>query len=177
VRPESDGREGQAAGAREERIADTAAIFVKPAAGGRGNGGAVESAENRRQVFRPSHRPLEISPKSRDFHIPTARRAPRGKVENHKADFPLFHAGLATTVPVCLSQPRNQERRSAATRPSRADFQDHSVLETGPDFRIILGLENAARSANHAPSPLSPGFRLTKYRPAESCGLPILMLP
>jgi transposase InsO family protein len=143
VRPESDGREGQAAGAREERIADTAAIFVKPAAGGRGNGGAVESAENRRQVFRPSHRPLEISPKSRDFHIPTARRAPRGKVENHKADFPLFHAGLATTVPVCLSQPRNQERRSAATRPSRADFQDHSVLETGPDFRIILGLENA----------------------------------
>ena len=30
------------------------------------------------------------------------------------------------------------------------EFQDHSVLETVPDFRIILGLENAGRPLGYA---------------------------
>ena len=36
-----------------------------------GNAGAVESLENQRQVFHPSHRPLEISQTRRDSHFPT----------------------------------------------------------------------------------------------------------
>jgi hypothetical protein len=37
-----------------------------------GNDGAVESLENQKQVFHPSHSSLEISPKPRDSHISTA---------------------------------------------------------------------------------------------------------
>jgi hypothetical protein len=44
--------------------------------------------ENQTQVFHAFHRPLKIPQKPRDFHIPTARRAPPGKVENQK---PVSH--------------------------------------------------------------------------------------
>ena len=39
---------------------------------GCGNGGAVETVEKRKQLFHSFHRPLEISLKPRDSHIPTA---------------------------------------------------------------------------------------------------------
>jgi transposase len=38
----------------------------------RGKGGSMEAGENRKQVSTGSHTPLEISPKSRDSHFPTA---------------------------------------------------------------------------------------------------------
>jgi hypothetical protein len=37
---------------------------------GRGNAGLMESSENDRTVFRPSHKTLKID--EADFHIPTA---------------------------------------------------------------------------------------------------------
>ena len=37
-----------------------------------GKGGSMEAGENQKQVFTGSHTPLEISPKARDFHFPTA---------------------------------------------------------------------------------------------------------
>src|SRR5579863_5653139 len=37
-----------------------------------GNGGPVESVEKQKQLFPSFHRPLEISQKRRDSHIPTA---------------------------------------------------------------------------------------------------------
>jgi hypothetical protein len=42
----------------------------------------MESVEKQRQLFPSSPGPLEISPKARDSHIPTARQSPDGKVEN-----------------------------------------------------------------------------------------------
>jgi hypothetical protein len=65
----------------------------------------MENAENQKQVSRVSHSSLEISPKARDFHIPTAsttalspppnrNRKPRRAVEkwkSQKAGFPLSH--------------------------------------------------------------------------------------
>jgi transposase len=38
----------------------------------RGKGGSMEAGENRKQVSTGSHTPLEISPKTRDSHFPTA---------------------------------------------------------------------------------------------------------
>ncbi len=38
----------------------------------RGKGGAVEAVENQKPVSHRSHRPLEISPTTRDSHFPTA---------------------------------------------------------------------------------------------------------
>jgi DNA replication protein DnaC len=44
---------------------------------GYGNAGSMESVEKQKQLFPSFHAPLEISPKARDSHIPTARRGPR----------------------------------------------------------------------------------------------------
>jgi hypothetical protein len=38
----------------------------------RGKGGSMEAGENQKQVSAGSHTPLEISPKPRDSHFPTA---------------------------------------------------------------------------------------------------------
>lgn len=38
----------------------------------RGKGGSMEAGENQEQVFTGSHTPLEISPRTRDSHFPTA---------------------------------------------------------------------------------------------------------
>ena len=38
----------------------------------RGKGGSLEAGENQKQVSSCSHPPLEISPKTRDSHFPTA---------------------------------------------------------------------------------------------------------
>jgi hypothetical protein len=52
---------------------------------GGGNGGPVERMEKQRQLSHTFHRPLEISQKARDSHIPTAGLRGHGKVENQKA--------------------------------------------------------------------------------------------
>jgi hypothetical protein len=40
-----------------------------------GKGGSMEAGENQKQVSTVSHTPLEISPKARDSHFPTAPKA------------------------------------------------------------------------------------------------------
>jgi hypothetical protein len=62
----------------------------------------MESVEKQKQLFPSSHAPLEISPKARDSHIPTARRRPGWKSGKPQAGFPLSHAGRATTAAVHL---------------------------------------------------------------------------
>jgi len=51
----------------------------------RGKGGSMEAGENQKQVFTGSHTPLEISPKPRDSHFPTAPTTacvlPKGKAK------------------------------------------------------------------------------------------------
>jgi hypothetical protein len=47
--------------------------LINPGAEKRGGkGGSLEAGENQKQVFTGSHTPLEISPKARDSHFPTA---------------------------------------------------------------------------------------------------------
>jgi hypothetical protein len=103
----------------------------------------VESVEKQKQLSPASHRPLGISPRTRDSHIPTAQLRPGWKSGKPKAGFPLSHTGLATTITIEISKPKTEER----SRPLRCFrlviFQDHLVLEPEPDFRIIFRLENA----------------------------------
>ena len=114
--------------------------------------GFVESVEKQKQLFPSSHAPLEISPKARDSHIPTATRRPGWKSGKPKSGFPLSHAGLATTATVC---PDLEPKTKKGDRPLRGlllIFQDHLVLETGTDFRSILRLENATETKGHSAS-------------------------
>jgi hypothetical protein len=113
---------------------------------GYGNGGAVEREEKHKQLSLSFHRPLEISQKARDSHIPTAWHRPGWKSGKPKSGFPLSHAGLATTATVC---PDLEPKTKKGDRPLRGlllIFQDHLVLETGTDFRSILRLENAKQT-------------------------------
>ena len=61
-----------------------AVIAEVPLTEGRGNAGPVERVENQRRVSHSFHRPLEISQKAQDSHIPTAWLHGNGKVENQK---------------------------------------------------------------------------------------------
>jgi hypothetical protein len=144
----------------QDGVADTAAVLLKLAKQeGCGNAGAVESVESRKQVSHPSHRPLEISPTARDFHIPTARLRPGWESGKPKAGFPLSHAGFATMNPIYISQDLKHhnrraggptERKTAARAPfRRLRFQDHLVLESRVRFSIILRLENAHQPDEH----------------------------
>jgi len=136
-----------------------------------GNAGSVETVENQRQVFHSSHRPLEISPTARDFHIPTAPAGRAWKSGKPKSGFPLSPTRPATmtTIPFKTSkskpnlaasggQKRNQRRRASRRKVSspyarfpgsprignESPFQAHSALEINIDFRLTFGLENAA---------------------------------
>jgi hypothetical protein len=72
--------------------------------------------KKQKQLSHSFHRPLEISQKARDFHIPTAWLRGHGKVENQKQ---VSHFPTAARDENCsLSEhPKNKERKSAATRP------------------------------------------------------------
>jgi hypothetical protein len=50
--------------------------------------------EKEKQLFRSFNRPLEISRKARDSHIPTAQLRSGWKSGKPKSGFPLFHAEL-----------------------------------------------------------------------------------
>src|SRR6266567_5626327 len=74
--------------------------------------------EKQEQLFHPFHRPLEISPTPRDFHIPTAWLRPGWKSGKPQAGFPLSHAGARDHDPCLpLTEPKTEERKSAAARP------------------------------------------------------------
>ena len=105
--------------------------------------------EKQKQLSQSFPRPLEIPPKARDFHIPTAWLRSHGKVENQK---PVSHSPIAARndEPFSLSSRPKTKKGSRPLRGLRIlNFQDHAVLETGPDFRIILRLENAHTPADH----------------------------
>jgi hypothetical protein len=112
----------------------------------------VESAEKQKQLSRPSHSPLEISQKTRDSHILTTRLRGHGKVENQNQVSPF--PTPARDDDYC--SPTQTLKTKKGRRPLRGlpyiHFQDHPVLETEPDFRIILRLENAR-----------PGYSLPGY--------------
>ena len=65
-------------------LADGTALDKAPER--RGKGGSLEAGENQKQVSSRSHPPLEISPKPRDSHFPTAPAAvDMGKAKNTAA--------------------------------------------------------------------------------------------
>src|SRR5206468_7825690 len=131
---------------------------------------SVARVENQRQVFHSCHRPLEISPTPRDFHIPTAQAGRAWKSGKPKSGFPLSHTRPATmtTIPFKTSKSKpnlaasggqrtNQKKRASRrkmTSPyarlpgsprtgNETHFQAHSALEINIDFRLTFGLENA----------------------------------
>jgi len=97
---------------------------LQAAVEGCGNAGPVERVEKQKQLSHSFHRPLEISQTARDFHIPTARLR-------------------ATMTLISLSKHKNQRKEAGRYAASPLNFHDHLVLETEPDFMIILRLENA----------------------------------
>src|SRR5579859_6375600 len=73
-----------------------------------GNAGSVERVENQTQVFHSSHRPLEISPTPRDFHIPTAQASRAWKSGKPKSGFPLSHTRPATMTTVHFKKSKSK---------------------------------------------------------------------
>ena len=111
---------------------------------GRGNDGAVESAENHEQVSPSSHRPLEISQGRRDSHIPTARRRPAGERGKPKSGFPHSPAKRATATASPSSEQQNQTlgrsarrtgERPASRCPSAAAFSVSSCVGNESRFQ------------------------------------------
>src|SRR5919198_394307 len=101
-------------------------------AAGCGNAGPVESVEKQKQLFHSFHRPLEISPKARDSHIPTARLRGDGKVENQKQ---VSHFPTAARDDDCCSLSENETKKGVG-RFAASHF-------SYPAFMLILRLENA----------------------------------
>ena len=60
---------------------------------GCGNAGFMESVEKQKQLSPSFQAPLEISPKARDSHIPTARRRPGWKSWKTTSRFSTFPRG------------------------------------------------------------------------------------
>ena len=108
---------------------------------GRGNAGPVESVENQRRVSHASHRPLEISQKARDSHIPTARLRGHGKVENQKQ---VSHFPTAARDDDSCSLCQNRKPKKGS-RPLRGLLIPYPfpLRSNGTDFMLIVRLENA----------------------------------
>jgi hypothetical protein len=86
--------------------------------------------------------------KSRSSFSPlsTAWHRPGWKSGKPKSGFPLSHAGLATMTTVSLFSEQKTKKGDRPLRGLLIIFQDHLVLETESDFRIILRLENAVEN-------------------------------
>jgi hypothetical protein len=104
-------------------ILDAAAVRITERKGC-GNDGPVEGMEKQKQLSHASHRPLEISQKARDSHIPTAWHRGPGKVENQK-QVSHFPTAARNDCPCSLNEKKlkTKERRSAATRPPLPRFR------------------------------------------------------
>jgi hypothetical protein len=119
-----------------------AVIAEVPLTEGRGNAGPVESVEKQKQLSHSFHRPLEISQKPRDFHIPTAQLRGHGKVENQK-QVSHFPTAARDYHSCCLC--KNQNQRKEVGRCAASSFSIRSPCgRTEPLFMLILRLENAA---------------------------------
>ncbi len=118
-----------------------AVIAEVPLTQGRGNAGPVESVEKQKQLSHSFHRPLEISQKTRDFHIPTAWLRGYGKVENQRQ---VSHFPTAARNDDHCSLCENQTPKKGS-RPLRGLLIPYpfSLRSNGTDFMLILQLENA----------------------------------
>jgi hypothetical protein len=103
----------------------------------------VEGEEKQRQLSHASHRPLEISQKARDSHIPTAELRGHGKVENQK-QVSHFPTTARNHHQFSFSEPKNQKK--GLGRCAASPFPP-SVLPSGErtDFMLIFQLENAPK--------------------------------
>jgi len=105
--------------------------------------------ENQRRVSHAFHRPLEISQKTRDSHIPTARLHGHGKVENQKQ---VSHFPTAARDDDYCSLSENQKPKKGS-RPLRGLLISYafSLRSNGADFMLIFRLENAAEAQTSLP--------------------------
>jgi hypothetical protein len=115
---------------------------------GRGNAGAMERVENQNQFSHPSHSPLKIPQRRRDFHIPTAPACAGWKSGKPTSGFPLFHRAHATTTTALSLYTKTKERKSAAVRPPHS-LLPLSLPSSSTDFMLIFRLENAGLRAHH----------------------------
>jgi hypothetical protein len=118
----------------------------------------MERTEKQKQLSRSFHRPLEISQKTRDFHIPTAQLRGHGKGENQNQVSPFPTAARNDDSCFLIANPKNKKGNRPLQGILLLHFQDHLVLETEPDFRIILRLENARMVAARREPAKRPGL-------------------
>src|SRR5579863_3485791 len=104
---------------------------------GYGNGGAVESVEKQKQLSHSFHRPLEISQRRRDSHIPTAPSG--GLFSNPK---PQDKRTLDDDDEAHADADRNSYRRPIlAAAASPVTSRKSLILHEGPP-RVWEGLEH-----------------------------------
>ena len=104
-----------------------------------GNAGSVERVENQTQVFHSSHRPLEISPTPRDFHIPTAPAGRAWKSGNPKSGFPLSQTRPATMTTIHFRKSKaNAKPNLAASGGQRTTPKKESITRQGAHFVLPI---------------------------------------
>src|ERR1035437_9257455 len=169
---EAGGGQRGIAAAPQERIAGRSGNELRWRGEDYGNAGSMESVEKQKQLFPSFHGPLEISPKARDSHIPTAWHAPDGKVgnQNQVSHFPT--RGMRRRVRfVCFQnkKPRKEIGRSAASSTSffriTLDWKRNSVSGSSFDWKMLR-----ATVAARADSPCDMLTRIEEGSHATSDG-------
>ncbi len=150
-----------------------------------GNAGSVERVENQTQVFHSSHRPLEISPTPRDFHIPTAQAGRAWKSGKPKSGFPLSHPRPATMTTIHFRKSKSESNPKPISPPPAARKQakkgEHHAAECrlhAPDFSGSPRIGIKTRFQAHSALESNIDFRLTfglenaslQYKNAKSVG-------
>ena len=106
-----------------------------------GNAGAVERVENQNQVSHSSHRPLEISPTPRDFHIPTAQAGRAWESGKPKSGFPLSHTRPATMTTIHFKKSKSKSRAKpnfAASGGPKNNPKKESITQQSADFVLPM---------------------------------------
>src|SRR6266851_4939106 len=102
-----------------------------------GNAGSVERVENQTQVFHSSHRPLEISPTPRDFHIPTAQAGRAWKSGKPKSGFPLSHTRPAPMTTISFRKNQSQNQKQTSPPPAaQSQSKKESITQLSADFLL-----------------------------------------
>ena len=151
-----------------------------------GNAGAVESVENQTQVSHPSHRPLEISPTPRDFHIPTAQAGRAWKSGKPKSGFPLSHPRPATITTISCGKSKSKSTPKPISPPPAArkltQKGEHPAAECrlhAPNFSGSSRIGMKTRFQAHSALESNTCFRLTfglENAGGARCHLPHLIL-
>src|SRR5207247_5732574 len=96
-----------------------------------GNARSVARVENQRQVFHSCHRPLEISPTPRDFHIPTAQAGRAWKSGKPKSGFPLSHPRPATMTTIHFKKSKSKSKPKSKSQPNLAASGGQKTSQKG----------------------------------------------